>query len=199
MLASNSGPAKEMIDDLEVRCILQHWLHIAALSSGDLLMNISNYITKLKTFAKVSTDAELADKLQVARQTVTSWRRRGSVPLSVELKIIDRYGPNAAFSPEFKYASTTREERVLLAFFLLIFSENADLKLLKNDNRLVEDWASAFTLNWETVRDLMRGAGFLSESSWPMISALKSAYDDGLMPEVEKSIDLWTAKLKGPK
>jgi transcriptional regulator with XRE-family HTH domain len=161
-------------------------------------MDIAEYIVSLKRITASKTDADLADKIGVARQTVTSWRRRGSIPLSVELKIADIYGPDAAFSPEFRYAVSAREERAISCFFLMIFAEQAKIGELQSNPERFENWAAAIELNRDYVRKILREIGFLTEESWPMIAVLKHTFDVGLMPELEVSLALWT-KEKQPK
>ena len=43
-------------------------------------MNVEEAITGLKKKFSVTTDQGLAERLAVGRSTITSWRRRGSVP-----------------------------------------------------------------------------------------------------------------------
>lgn len=82
-------------------------------------------IDALKGRFKVSTDQELADRLNIGRSTVTSWRRRNAVP--------DRYVKMASerptllpdfLNPEFE---PIEHEALVLALVRLIQGSKADV------------------------------------------------------------------------
>ncbi len=51
-------------------------------------------VDRLKTRFRVQTDQELADALKLGRSTVTSWRRRGSIPdIYVRMSWTDAFVP----------------------------------------------------------------------------------------------------------
>lgn len=67
----------------EPACILkfamQHYVAHCATSIGDG-MEVEEAIAALKRKFRASTDQKLAERLAVGRSTITSWRRRGSIP-----------------------------------------------------------------------------------------------------------------------
>lgn len=77
--------------------------------------NVEEVLESLKRRFHASTDQALAGRLSLGRSTVTSWRRRGSIP--------DRYTRLAkevlSFPPDFLDSSWTATERAALSLALL--------------------------------------------------------------------------------
>lgn len=54
-----------------------------ALSGG---IDVASIIERMKRAYEVSSDAELAEHMEIAKTTISSWRRRNSIPLDACLK-----------------------------------------------------------------------------------------------------------------
>jgi hypothetical protein len=83
-------------------------------------------IEQLKRRFRVSTDQELAERLKVGRSTVTSWRRRGSIPERYA-RLTD-YGTSLSFPPDMDDPTWTEAEQAAceLALVRLIRGWGAD-------------------------------------------------------------------------
>lgn len=53
---------------------------------------VSAYLDKVKKAAGVTSDADLADCLEVGKATVSAWRQRGNVPFKMQKDINNKYG-----------------------------------------------------------------------------------------------------------
>ena len=89
-------------------------------------MTADDAIEQLKRRFRVSTDQELAERLKVGRSTVTSWRRRGSVPERYA-RLAD-YGTSLSFPPDMDDPTWTDAEHAAcdLALVRLIRGWGAD-------------------------------------------------------------------------
>jgi hypothetical protein len=62
---------------------------VDAVNERDLVVA---YLNKVKEQAGVSSDAELADCLEVGKATISAWRQRGNVPFKMQKAIHEKYG-----------------------------------------------------------------------------------------------------------
>lgn len=164
---------------------------------------VDDYLAMLKEHARVNTDTELAQLLGKPKQTISSWRRRGTVPTEAQYEIAERFGPELALFPEVRYATTRREAQIMLAVFLGIFDDLRDARnpALQSDFYLL--WAQAFDHCQDHIRSVMRQQGFSSANSNPFFAAqeLRMMVRHGEIPEVQRAIDIWVkgiAPIEGP-
>jgi hypothetical protein len=123
---------------------------------------IELYIDRLKLLTGATSDTELAESIGVAKQTISSWRRRGTVPTSKQYFLTSLLGPEAAFYPEVGYATTARERQVVLAAFLELFDRLRERHDPSHNARRYSDWAQAL-LNFEDdLQKVIRATGFVT-------------------------------------
>lgn len=54
--------------------------------------SVISYLNKVKEKAGVTSDADLADRLDVGKATISAWRQRGSIPFKMQKVIHEKYG-----------------------------------------------------------------------------------------------------------
>lgn len=62
---------------------------VDAVNERDL---VTAYLNKVKKAADVSSDADLADCLEVSKATISAWRQRGNVPFRMQKIVHEKYG-----------------------------------------------------------------------------------------------------------
>ncbi|KQX34092.1 hypothetical protein ASD04_17785 [Devosia sp. Root436] len=154
---------------------------------------IEEYLSLLKKLTGATSDTDLATKLGKAKQTVSSWRRRGSIPLEVQYELAEQYGPEATPFPEIKYAVQMRERLIATTVFLSLFDEQrAELEPKDDPSRYVS-WGRLFE---HVELELMKAARKVREASLdgdPFAAAelVKGLLRAGKLPDVQRSIDIW--------
>lgn len=166
--------------------------------STKLPMNkrIDTYIETLKRLTNTTSDTALASELGVAKQTISSWRRRESVPLSQQYELIDKYGPEAAFNNEVNFVATQREKQVVLHVFLAVYDAFKARHDPSEKSSRYNDWAQAF-LNFEyNLERLIREEGFTGESEGlidrsMMADAIVKRIKEGKFEPADRSLQVF--------
>jgi hypothetical protein len=122
---------------------------------------IDEYLDRLKRLLGAGTDAELAARLRKAKQTISSWRRRGAVPHKEEMALAELYGPDAAFSEYARHVYSARERRVLQAVFLTLFEQDRKHLDPRQDASFYLVWADLFASVEDELRGTLRDNGFV--------------------------------------
>lgn len=157
---------------------------------------IDLYISTLKQITGTETDTALASALGLAKQTISSWRRRESVPLNQQYELIDKYGPQAAFSNEVNFVATQREKQVILHVFLALYDAHRKRHDPSENPRRYNDWAQAL-LNFEyELERLIRQQGFLGEEGGlidrvAIAEAILQKVESGQLEHVQHSFDVF--------
>ncbi|GGA82408.1 hypothetical protein GCM10011491_07270 [Brucella endophytica] len=165
---------------------------------------IDVYISTLKRLTRTETDTALASALGVAKQTISSWRRRETVPWRLQYELIDKYGPEAAFNNEINYVATQREKQVILHVFLALYDIHKDRFDPSKDPRRYNDWAQAF-LNFEyQLERLIREAGFVGEENGlfdrvAIADAILKKIESGELEDATHSFDVFLHDSEGPQ
>lgn len=154
---------------------------------------IDEYIETLKRLTKTETDSELAAWLGKAKQTVSSWRRRGKVPYELQYELADRFGPEAALYKEVKYATTSRERQAIVTVWLKLFDRYRSHRDPANDASAYISWAQAMLHCELDIRDAVRSVGFLDEGDNQMTVAevVLVLINTGKLPAVNRAIDVF--------
>ncbi len=161
-------------------------------------MHVNEYLDTLKQLTGVNSDVQLAERIGVAKQTISTWRRRGNVPLSVELRLADELGPEASFSNEFRYAHTSRERQAILAVFLSLYDANKGrCDPVENRDRYLK-WSQAFLHCEGEITDAIRKIGFVSQDSFTMAEMIRTLIERGGLPSVAHALDVFLAESDNP-
>lgn len=157
-----------------------------------MVSEVDEYIETLRRLTGATTDAELAERLGVAKQTISSWRRRGSVPAKSQQAFAAQLGPEAIVDPALRYWKESREWQLVLAVMLATFDINRPSRRTLDFGEYVK-WGEALSHSEEAIRAALRklqsAAGkddpaALAEMMLVMIRA-------GKVPELQHAIDIW--------
>jgi len=157
---------------------------------------IDVYINTLKRLTETKTDTALAASLGLAKQTISSWRRRETVPLAQQYELVDQYGSEAAFSNEVNFVATQREKQVIMHVFLSLYDKHKAQHDPSSNPRRYNDWAQAF-LNFEyQLERLIREHGFVAEENGlfdrvAIAQAILAKIAAGDFSEVQHSFDVF--------
>ncbi len=154
---------------------------------------LEEYLETLKRLTGAKTDAELAAAIGKAKQTVSSWRRRGDVPCSVQYELVDRYGPEAGLYPEIKHVSSEREKQAILAVYLSLFDQHRSIldPFISREHYI--SWAQAFLHCEDDIRSAIRSLGFLGpgDNQFTVAEMIKAMIDTGKLPAVHEALEIW--------
>lgn len=161
-------------------------------------VEIDQYLETLKRLTGAKNDSELADALGKAKQTISSWRRRGTVPTDVQYTLADLYGPEAALFREVRAATTERERQAILAVFLSLFDQHrAELDPSDGRDRYIL-WAQAFLHCEDDIRNAIHALGFVdpSDNQFTIAEMVKAMIDTGKVPGVRRALDVWVRRVE---
>lgn len=147
--------------------------------------SIRVYIERLKSACEAVTDQELADKLGYSKQAIASWRRRGNVPVTAELKIVEALGPGFARSPNIRGVALMREREVVDAVslfvcerFILSLKNPPSIKTRRSLGYLFQEIQGA-------IRNEVRDIGFEYENSLTMLDVLMALVSTNQLPSIQ--------------
>lgn len=73
------------------------------------------YIERMKSAFGVVTDEALAAKLDLSKQAVANWRRRGRVPDAIQVQLVNIFGPDMAADKVNEMLADAREDDIAYA------------------------------------------------------------------------------------
>lgn len=158
---------------------------------------IDDYLDNVKKLAGVQQDSELAELLGKAKQTVSSWRRRGNVPLDVQYELADRFGPDAAMLREVVYATSSRERQVIVAIWLALYDWYRSAGNPRESESRYIDWAQALLHCENDIRDAVRSFSFNSGrkghpyDQHTLAELVRVMINTGQLPEAKRAIDIY--------
>lgn len=85
------------------------------------------FIERLKVYFEVTSDAELAEKLNVGKATISAWRQRGNIPFKMQKKIYDECGLTLKDSDAHLTDKSNFSPHIAALVFLLVSERGANL------------------------------------------------------------------------
>lgn len=159
--------------------------------------SVNEYIDDIRALTGSATDSDLAAYLGKAKQTVSSWRRRGAVPMDVQYLLADRFGPQAALYGEVEYATTSRERQATFAVLLSIYDEfRVECDPASDSERYIA-WAQAFDQCELDIRNAVRQLGFVGagDNQFTVSEMVKVMIRTGKLPQVKRALDVWVREV----
>ena len=142
------------------------------------------YIERLKAALGVTTDEEAASKLGISKQAIANWRRRGNVPLEVEIRLVNSFGPDFARSEIAKDVSVLRENEVVYAATLHVYFKIAERPRGKPTFEELRSLGYVFKEIEESIRRKVREISFENENSATLLEIMIALIDAGKIPAV---------------
>ncbi|NTF69583.1 bacteriophage CI repressor [Agrobacterium rhizogenes] len=146
------------------------------------------YIERLKAALGVTTDEEAASNLGISKQAIANWRRRGNVPLEVEIRLVNSFGPDFARSEIAKDVSVLRENEVVYAAALHAYFKIAERLGGKPTFEQLRSMGYLFKDIEENIRKKVREISFENENSSTLLEIMIALLDAGKMPLVSDSL-----------
>ena len=142
------------------------------------------YIERLKAALGVTTDEEAASKLGISKQAIANWRRRGSVPLEVEIRLVNSFGPDFARSEIARDVSVLRENEVVYATTLHVYFKIAERPGGKPTFEELRSLGYIFKEIEGSIRSIVREVSFENENSVTLLEIMIALVDAGKIPAV---------------
>ncbi|WP_417689468.1 helix-turn-helix domain-containing protein [Roseibium sp.] len=155
------------------------------------------YIERMKSLFGVKTDLELAEHLGCSKQAIANWRRRDTIPFSVEADLVQKYGSVFARSEVLLGISKAQEKQVSHAaatYCLHKFLSRLDEPIPVHT---VASLGNVLPILIEEFRRLL----YFEEYDAPVgdiLTSLEKKQQNGQLPEVDRilaQIDLRTSPL----
>jgi transcriptional regulator with XRE-family HTH domain len=143
---------------------------------------VDGYLDVLRRLAGASSDAELAEKLGIAKQTISSWRRRGTVPSKSQ----------QAFARQLRYWKESREWQLVLAVMLATFDINKAGGTPLPFSEYVK-WGAALSHSEDGIRSALRKleAATGRDRDPALVEMMMVMLRAGNVPGVTEAIDVW--------
>lgn len=153
---------------------------------------VDGYLDVLRRLAGASSDAELAEKLGIAKQTISSWRRRGTVPSKSQQAFARQLGPEALADPALRYWKESREWQLVLAVMLATFDINKAGGTPLPFSEYVK-WGAALSHSEDGIRSALRKleAATGRDRDPALVEMMMVMLRAGNVPGVTEAIDVW--------
>jgi len=153
--------------------------------------DVDDYLGELRRLAGAGDDAELADKLGIAKQTISSWRRRGAVPSKAQQAIADKLGPEALADPALRFWKESREWQLVLAVMLATYDINSGRTAAPFAEYV--KWGAALAHSEDRIRSALRQLATVAgrDRDAALVEMMLVMVRAGNVPGVEEAIDVW--------
>lgn len=135
-------------------------------------MSVEDIISSLRARLGAPTDADLARKLRLSRNTIASWKSRGSVPKRI-LEILHGDPPQMMAVPPTRWAEHEREAFALALFrFCRLYGDAAKSGNYREILDLFPQYAPAFWLMLGSAQSDLMDATEVSEQPLSIVRTL---------------------------
>lgn len=143
------------------------------------------YIERMKAALGVVTDEDLSKSLGLSKQAIANWRKREKIPLEIELKMVERFGPGLAHEPLTRQFASARENQIVHAATLHIFSyfERAAGRELSIEDKLA--LGTIFSEVEEYIREEVRGWGIDEMRAEPFLKTMILHFNRGYFKKID--------------
>lgn len=160
--------------------------------------DIEPYIKTLRRLAGVNNDTELASKIGVAKQTISSWRRRRAVPIKMQRALAAVFGPEAMLNSALQYWASEAERELVISILIAIL-DIVGPSPERGDYQGYARWGQALAHCEEAVRDAIRQLHFVvaEDSAAEIVEMVILMIRSGKLPTVSHAIDVWVTDKYG--
>lgn len=152
---------------------------------GQMSEPVRVYIERMKAALGAVTDEDLSKSLGISKQAIANWRRREKIPLDIELKMVERFGPDLAHEPLTREFALSRENQIVHATALYIFSYFE--KRIGRETSIEEKLAlgGIFREVEEQLRSEVRGWGIDEMRPEPFLKTMILHFNRGYFKEID--------------